>query len=457
MSDNRQVEANYELSKYNSHTAVINKAYCDKNGYDFIYYVPHLNESTDVYNCLNPITGNTRHASWSKLLSTKKALQLDYDYVVYIDSDCIFKNFDKKLEYYIESNNNKSLIFLNDKPWSVDKPCAGFYICKSCPETLGIINDWYLSSEFPHKDKEHAWEQVSLHSFYKTLSIGIADEWMFKEVNGQFLRHIGSYEDKHFKNRGLYFKKFIDDNKISYLIDKIHVERFNTYEIYPNSFNVLIATVGRPTLQNMLDSLSPQLSPKDCLTLVFDGHSKIPLEFNFSNFKCKVVKFCEPIALGYWGHGIRNKYAALIKKRDFIMHADDDDMYDPDAFKVVRNICIDRSTLYVFKMKLSESFVFPEKHTVRENNIGTPLGVIPYELNNKGVWLYRYGGDGSFYEQIAHQNKNIIYSNFPFYNVRPHAWKKPQPVIVSNSKLLEETGKQLAKQIKFFGGKLNLL
>jgi hypothetical protein len=264
MSDNRPLEENYELSKYNSHTAVINKAYCDKNGYDFIYYVPHLNESTDVYNCLNPITGNTRHASWSKLLSTKKALQLDYDYVVYIDSDCIFKNFDKKLEDYIEGNKDKPIIFFNDKPQSYEKPCAGFYICKSCPESLAIINDWYLCSEFPDKDKAHAWEQTPLQLFYKQLNVAIIDEWMFKEVNGQFLRHISSYEDKHFKNRGLYFKKFIDDNKISYLIDKIHVEKFNTNEIASKTFMMIPHVWKKPqpviVSNKLLEEIGKQLS-----------------------------------------------------------------------------------------------------------------------------------------------------------------------------------------------------
>jgi len=212
------------------------------------------------------------------------------------------------------------------------------------------------------------------------------------------------------------------------------------------TFSILIATVGRPTLQTMLDSLSPQLNEADCLTIVFDGHSSIPNGFNLSDFKCNIVTFCEPVALGHWGHGIRNKYSSLIEKRDFVIHADDDNAYVPDAFKVIRNNCIDENTLYVFKMMLMNQIVFPLNHAIKENNIDTGLGIIPYELNNKGVWLYRYGGDGSFYEQIAQQAKKIVFSNFIIFNTRPHLWKTPaQPAPVAST-----------KQVKFIGGKLRL-
>lgn len=209
------------------------------------------------------------------------------------------------------------------------------------------------------------------------------------------------------------------------------------------TFSILIATVGRPALQNMLDSFSPQLKFDDCLTIVFDGHSAIPSEFDLSKFKCKVNRHCEPTALGYWGHGIRNKYASIIEKRDFIMHADDDDTYVPNAFKIIRHTCTDKNTLYVFKMALSPTLNFPQTHEIRENNIGTPLGVIPYELNMKGSWLCRFGGDGAFYEEIAKQAEKIVFSNFVIFNIRPHLWKVPDS--------------KNANQLKFIGGKFCLL
>ena len=186
------------------------------------------------------------------------------------------------------------------------------------------------------------------------------------------------------------------------------------------TFNILIATVGRPTLQNMLNSLSSQLWEDDCLTVVFDGHSNIPLMFDFTNFKCKVNLFYEPIALGYWGHGIRNKYANLLEKRDFIMHADDDDTYTDGIFNTIRSYILDINTLYVYKFEWQNK-PWPSKHdNCREGTIGTPLGVIPYELNKKGTWLPRFGGDGKFYEEIARHAKNIVFSDIVIYKIKPY-------------------------------------
>ena len=193
----------------------------------------------------------------------------------------------------------------------------------------------------------------------------------------------------------------------------------NKDSIHMPTFNILISTIGRPTLQNMLNSLSPQLSEDDCLTVVFDGHSQIPVGFDFTNFKCKVNLFYEPVALGYWGHSVRNKYANLLEARDFIMHADDDDLYVDKIFNNIRHICIDTKSLYIFKLSYNLKD-WPEKHTIKEGNIGTPCGIIPYELNKKGTWLNRFGGDGSFYEQIAQQAKNIVYSDKVIYTIRAH-------------------------------------
>jgi hypothetical protein len=183
------------------------------------------------------------------------------------------------------------------------------------------------------------------------------------------------------------------------------------------SFNILIATIGRPTLQRMLDSLSPQLVESDCLTIVFDGRATIP-EFNVSGFKCKVNQFCEPVALGFWGHAIRNKYASLLEKKDFVMHADDDDCYYPNVFPELRALCKSTNTLYVAKIRHRNGVHVPEGAFIKINHIGTPCGIIPYDLNTKGTWTSVYGGDGRFYEQIASLGNPIVFLPTLIYHVR---------------------------------------
>lgn len=180
------------------------------------------------------------------------------------------------------------------------------------------------------------------------------------------------------------------------------------------SFHILIATVGRDTLQRMLDTILPHLTEVDHLTLVFDGVS--PTNVNVET-KGQVHIHSEPVALGFWGHGVRNKYASLLEKTDFVMHADDDDIYMPDAFTHIRNICIDVNTLYVGKMQFFHRVV-PETPEIKPCNIGTPNGIIPYDVNKKGSWGHFGGGDFNFYESIEKHLDNILYFDHIIYRTR---------------------------------------
>jgi hypothetical protein len=185
-----------------------------------------------------------RHASWSKLLSTLLALQLDYEYVCYIDSDCIFKDFDHTIEDFIQLYSDKDVLFLNDKPASDTLPCAGFYICKVHEATKQFLQNWY-NVNLPEKDTEHAWEQSALHTIYQSYSIGIIDSWMFREKEGQFLRHIGSH---YSKDRIPYFTSFLQSKDIDYAknIHAIQCIEFDTntgtdYVFFLSLFAVVFA------------------------------------------------------------------------------------------------------------------------------------------------------------------------------------------------------------------------
>lgn len=139
----------------------------------------------------------------------------------------------------------------------------------------------------------------------------------------------------------------------------------------------------------------------DCLTIVYDGHAEIP-NFNIENFKCKVLCYFEKEALGYWGHAVRNKYANLLEPCDFVMHADDDDIYIEGTFNKLRELCNNSSAFYVGKM-LNGNAIYPNPHylNIEVGNIGTPCGILPFDLNKKGEWIKEYGGDGLFYMQLA--------------------------------------------------------
>jgi hypothetical protein len=181
------------------------------------------------------------------------------------------------------------------------------------------------------------------------------------------------------------------------------------------TFNILIATTGRESLQTMLDSLLYQLTENDCLTIVYDGLSIIP-KFNLSQSVCKINQFCEPEKLGYWGHGIRNKYAKLLEKRNFIMHADDDDIYLPDTFNKLRELCVNPETLYIGKVIYNNTNI-PLDNKIIRGNISTQNGIIPYDLNSKSEWELVYGGDGIYYENLSKISNNIIFLDIVIYKL----------------------------------------
>jgi hypothetical protein len=181
------------------------------------------------------------------------------------------------------------------------------------------------------------------------------------------------------------------------------------------SFHILIATIARPTLQNLLDSLFPYLTSEDHVTIVFDGVEPIRIH---GKTNAKIHLYHEPIALGFWGHGIRNKYAEMLDKTDFVMHADDDDIYTPITFPRLRSMCTNTETLYVTKMKLATGRIVPKEPIIREDNIGTPNGVIPYEANKIAKWGLGMGGDARFYEELA-QKIPAIFLDILTYIVRP--------------------------------------
>lgn len=246
MSDNRNLDSDISTAKYNSLVASINYEYCKKHGYDFIYYNPYLDnkDEINILNCRNPNTQKLRHASWSKLLTTIVALDLSYEYVVYIDSDCIFKDFDKSIEEFIKNESKADIYFLNNKPWGDNIPCAGFFICRVTESSKHMIQWWYNINIDEHFNENHPWEQHALWSciwlniqdkWSKLLhshlnNIVIIDSWMFNEVEGQFLRHVGLCEGD---NRIPYFTKFIQEKHIDYNenINNIITIKYDTEKI----------------------------------------------------------------------------------------------------------------------------------------------------------------------------------------------------------------------------------
>lgn len=233
MSDNR----NFEDKLYVKLTAAINKEYCKRHNYEFLYYQPYLEgEESPILNCLDPNSLELRHSAWSKVLATKKALSLDYDYVVYLDSDCVFNDFDRRIERTILERPSANLIFFRDYV-SEERgllPNSGFYICKVCDDSKSFVDDWY-NVNAPEFNRNHSWDQSGFWKIYcfdekvVTLCDFMFHPSVFPDIPTQFVRHITGGED-HF--RIPFFTEMIDLKNIPVEdnINNIEVIRFNTRE-----------------------------------------------------------------------------------------------------------------------------------------------------------------------------------------------------------------------------------
>lgn len=179
-ADNRDFNKNVEVVHYPSVSALLNKKYADKNGYDFVQIRENIgNLVTEVkkmypdHNIIPPTDNykdtatafhfglkQFRAASNAKLPALWYAithLPTKYDWVFYIDSDAVISpyHFNRTIEDLLqECYDNKlvargnpnptdsTFVFFHNHPWRDDMPCAGksyYCICKllTCiPETL---------------------------------------------------------------------------------------------------------------------------------------------------------------------------------------------------------------------------------------------------------------------------------------------------------------------------------
>jgi hypothetical protein len=191
----------------------------------------------------------------------------------------------------------------------------------------------------------------------------------------------------------------------------------------PNTFHILIATAGRPSLRRMLDSLRGQLTAEDAITIVFDGagareRAEFAPEWLDGHASAVSVIDQEP-NLGFWGHGIRNEYQGrLSPATTYIMHADDDDVYTPGAFATLRQLCVDPTRLYFAKMNSNGHLIPSQNERIVQDGIGTPCGIVPISIAAEGHWVTAYGGDGAYYIGLASNHAFTILDAI-IYLVRP--------------------------------------
>jgi hypothetical protein len=178
------------------------------------------------------------------------------------------------------------------------------------------------------------------------------------------------------------------------------------------SFNVIITTTGRYTLPVFFDSLAPQLTSDDYITLISDKadwHVHVAQVFSHVRCNCTKLLIENAAPLGWWGHGSRNKWQRTLPGA-YHLHADDDDLYTPNAFATIRRHVTDlQPRLYIFRMirrwdgivNLIPPMSVKHPSQIRPRAVSTQCGVIRAVPELYREWAYLYGGDGHFYKDLV--------------------------------------------------------
>jgi len=328
----------------------------------------------------------------SKMKCIHKEL-LKNKYVFYTDSDIVFEN-NYCIKYLIYNLHNYDILIQNNSDLDL---CAGFMFIKSSDITINLF-------ETKHIDiNEFKCDQSYINSKKNTYKYKRLPEELFPA--GRF--YYDNYENI---NPFIIHFNWISGNK---KMDKIQ-EYNKWYYKFNYSFHLLIATIGRKTLINIINSINFQLNENDFITIVYDNVDIDNTIEEIKNIKtnCKMNIIMEKEKLGYWGNGIRNKYKNL--EGDFIFHGNDDDIYLPDAMYIIRSTVVNPSNLYLFNILYNygrSQINTYDKKKIEICHISTQSSIIPNNINKIGKWGERYSGDYDFYKSIE-----LLVNDIEYYN-----------------------------------------
>jgi hypothetical protein len=222
-SDNRDVKFNNKKNNYVELSALINLNYAIRNKCDFFFFkiiddfnINYLNKK-ETLSSYSRLARSCKAASWVKLLTIYSALNLNYEYIIYLDSDCIFNNQKININQIIRLLKKKQMLFYSDKPWNVDLPNCGFILLKNSYFNKSFIKSWWQT--FSLKNLTHPYEQFWLQKFWlnnskvvKKKIILLPDEICRLKNNKQFIFHMTS---DFAKKRDHFFTNYIYKNKLN--------------------------------------------------------------------------------------------------------------------------------------------------------------------------------------------------------------------------------------------------
>ena len=131
------------------HESNLNKIkYCERHDLDYRFYLGRASK---------------RHAQWDKIQCVMQNLA-EYDYVVWMDSDAIFSNFDVSLEKLIEENSEYDALFCSDVCYSEGQNHllvnSGVMVFKNTKWSFDVLSKvWHSVEDYVVDNlKKHSYE-----------------------------------------------------------------------------------------------------------------------------------------------------------------------------------------------------------------------------------------------------------------------------------------------------------
>lgn len=157
--------------------------------------------------------------------------------------------------------------------------------------------------------------------------------------------------------------------------------------------NWIVPTIGRASLQDLLNDLLPQLGFDDEIWVVGDGPQaearRMVEELDWR------VKYRELGPTRNWGHGLRNLTIPLLSGTHLLSLDDDDRIIAQAVPKIRASIARAPEKPHLFKIYHGGGVIW-DRQEVIERNVSTQMIATPIEKGRLGVWGNRYAGDYDF-------------------------------------------------------------
>jgi hypothetical protein len=224
-SDNRSPNFRKKLG-YLEYCALINKSYFSNYNINFFFLKIENITNSNLLSKKDCVSGYARKAlspkaaSWTKLLAIYSFFKSKYEYILYLDSDCIVNNHKIKPSSLIKNLDNKQALFYSDRPWNEKLPNCGFILMKNNNYNKIFIKNWW--NTFSKKNLSHPYEQYWLQNFWRdnkkkvNINFKLVKENICRlKSDKQYIFHMTS----DFRNRNInnfFFKEYMEKNRIKF-------------------------------------------------------------------------------------------------------------------------------------------------------------------------------------------------------------------------------------------------